>query len=110
MSGCCLPRRLVTPKSNVGGSLWDNRTKAGSGGRRGDRKNYSGRRIAGDLLFCRKRFPATNDLRQAAQRTVYCFTIRKHFCNVGLQYDDVASPRVTPRVFSTDALRKIILA
>ena len=33
----------------------------------------------------------------AAQRTVYCFTIRKHFCNVGLQYDDVASPRVAPR-------------
>ena len=81
-----------------------------SGGRRGDRKNCSGRRIAGDLLFCGERFPATNDLRQAAQRTVYCFTIRKHFCNVGLQYDDIASPRVTARVFSTDALRKIILA
>jgi hypothetical protein len=26
----CLPRRLVTPKSNVGGSPGDNRTKAGS--------------------------------------------------------------------------------
>jgi hypothetical protein len=27
---------LATPKSNVGGSLGDNRTKAGNGGRRGD--------------------------------------------------------------------------
>ena len=51
----------------------------------------------GDLLFYGERFPATNDLRQAAQRTVYCFIIRKHFCNVGLQYDGVASPRVAPR-------------
>ena len=34
----CLPRRLVTPKSNVGGSLEDNRTKAGRGSRRSDRE------------------------------------------------------------------------
>ncbi len=48
MRGCCLPRRLachavvrrrqVMPKSNVGGSLGDNRTKAGNGGRRGGRE------------------------------------------------------------------------
>ena len=38
-----------------------------------------GRRVACAFLFFRERFPATYDLRQAAQRTVYCFSIRKNF-------------------------------
>ena len=99
MSGCCLPRRRVTPKSNVGGSLGDNRTKAGSCSR-----------VACAFLFFRERFASTNNLRQAPQRTVYRFSIRKRFRNVGLQYNHVSSASVAPRVFSSDALRKIVLS
>ena len=59
-------------------------------------------RVACDLLFCRWRFTATDDFRQATQRTVYCFSIRKDFRYVRFQYDNVTSPRIVSRVFSAD--------
>ena len=59
-------------------------------------------RVACAFLFFRERFPAPYDLRQAAQRTVYCFSIRKDFRYVRFQYDDITSPRIASRVFSAD--------
>src|SRR5256884_8695341 len=68
------------------------------------------RRVACDLLFCRWRFASANDVRQAAQRTVYCFSIRKDFRYVRFLYDDIASPRIASRVLSPETFFVIVLS
>ena len=50
----------------------------------------------------------TYDLRQTAEGAVYDVGIRKDFCYVRFQYDNVTSACIALRVLSTDALRKIV--
>src|SRR5204862_7627332 len=70
----------------------------------------SGRRLFWLFLSRHSPLATANNLGQTAQRTVYCLRIRKHFCHVGLQHDGVAVLYVTPRVLTTNTLRKIIFS
>ena len=47
---------------------------------------------------------AAGDLRRRmmSARLRSCFSIRKDFCYVRFQYDDITSPRIASRVFSAD--------
>ena len=52
-------------------------------------------------LFRSYDFLAMDNLRQAAERAVYCFRIRKNLRYIGLQHYNVAAFWVTPRVLAT---------
>jgi hypothetical protein len=60
---------------------------------------HCGHGVGHAFLFFRERFPMTYDLRQTAEGAVYDVGIRKDFCYVSFQYDNVTSAHSAARTF-----------